>query len=211
MHYGEIKNCDIANGEGVRISLFVSGCTNHCENCFQPQTWDFNYGTPFTKETEDELLRLLAPDYINGLTLLGGEPFEPDNQRALLPFLHRVRPRTAAKEHLVVHRLYLGRAAYARLLSPLRGDRRASLPARRSGGRPLRGSAARHFAALPRLIESAHHRRSENARVRHADALGRKDKRLEKTPSGLPDGVFYSIALKRINAFTTPSRMPAMT
>ena len=91
MHYGEIKNCDIANGEGVRISLFVSGCTNHCENCFQPQTWDFNYGTPFTKETEDELLRLLAPDYINGLTLLGGEPFEPDNQRALLPFLHRVR------------------------------------------------------------------------------------------------------------------------
>ena len=91
MHYGEIKNCDIANGEGVRISLFVSGCTNHCENCFQPQTWDFNYGTPFTKETEDELLCLLAPDYINGLTLLGGEPFEPDNQRALLPFLHRVR------------------------------------------------------------------------------------------------------------------------
>lgn len=91
MHYGEIKNCDIANGEGVRISLFVSGCTNHCENCFQPQTWDFNYGTPFTKETEDELLRLLAPDYINGLTLLGGEPFEPDNQPALLPFLHRVR------------------------------------------------------------------------------------------------------------------------
>ena len=61
MHYGEIKNCDIANGEGVRISLFVSGCTNHCENCFQPQTWDFDYGKPFTKETEDELLRLLAP------------------------------------------------------------------------------------------------------------------------------------------------------
>ena len=91
MHYGEIKNCDIANGEGVRISLFVSGCTNHCENCFQPQTWDFNYGIPFTKETEDELLCLLAPDYINGLTLLGGGPFEPDNQRALLPFLHRVR------------------------------------------------------------------------------------------------------------------------
>ena len=91
MHYGEIKNCDIANGLGVRVTLFVSGCTNHCENCFQPQTWDFNYGTPFTKETEDELLCLLAPDYINGLTLLGGEPFEPDNQRALLPFVKRVR------------------------------------------------------------------------------------------------------------------------
>ena len=91
MHYGEIKNCDIANGEGVRISLFVSGCTNHCENCFQPQTWDFDYGKPFTKETEDELLRLLAPGYINGLTLLGGEPFEPKNQRVLLPFLRRVK------------------------------------------------------------------------------------------------------------------------
>ena len=91
MHYGEIKNCDIANGEGVRVSLFVSGCTNHCENCFQPQTWDFCYGNPFTAETEEHLLSLLAPDYINGLTLLGGEPFEPENQRALLPFLRRVR------------------------------------------------------------------------------------------------------------------------
>lgn len=91
MYYGEIKNCDIANGEGVRITLFVSGCTNHCKGCFQPQTWDFSYGQPFTEETEREILGLLAPDYINGLTLLGGEPFEPENQRALLPFLHRVR------------------------------------------------------------------------------------------------------------------------
>ena len=91
MHYGEIKNCDIANGEGVRVTLFVSGCTNHCENCFQPQTGDFHYGQPFTEETEDYLLSLLAPTYINGLTLLGGEPFEPSNQRRLLPFLHRVR------------------------------------------------------------------------------------------------------------------------
>ena len=91
MYYGEIKNCDIANGEGVRVTLFVSGCTNHCKNCFQPQTWDFCYGQPFTTETEDYLLSLLSPVYINGLTLLGGEPFEPDNQRALLPFLHRLR------------------------------------------------------------------------------------------------------------------------
>ena len=91
MHYGEIKNCDIANGEGVRVTLFVSGCTNHCKNCFQPQTWDFAYGKPFTAETEDHLLELLKPDYINGLTLLGGEPFEPSNQRTLVPFLHRVR------------------------------------------------------------------------------------------------------------------------
>lgn len=91
MHYGEIKNCDIANGEGVRVTLFVSGCTNHCENCFQPQTWDFCYGQPFTRETEDALLEMLAPEYISGLTLLGGEPFEPENQRGLLPFLERVR------------------------------------------------------------------------------------------------------------------------
>ena len=91
MHYGEIKNCDIANGEGVRVSLFVSGCTNHCKNCFQPQTWDFEFGRPFTAETEEELLTMLKPDYINGLTVLGGEPFEPSNQRSLLPFLRRVR------------------------------------------------------------------------------------------------------------------------
>ena len=91
MHYGEIKNCDIANGEGVRVTLFVSGCTNHCENCFQPQTWDFEYGQPFTKETEDSIIKMLEPSYINGLTLLGGEPFEPENQRALVPFLQRVR------------------------------------------------------------------------------------------------------------------------
>lgn len=91
MYYGEIKNCDIANGEGVRVTLFVSGCTNHCKNCFQPQTWDFCYGQPFTTETEDYLLSLLSPVYINGLTLLGGEPFEPENQRALVPFLRRVR------------------------------------------------------------------------------------------------------------------------
>ncbi len=91
MYYGEIKDCDIANGEGVRVSLFVSGCTNHCEHCFQPQTWAFDYGQPFTGETEGRILELLAPDYINGLTLLGGEPFEPENQRALLPFLRRVK------------------------------------------------------------------------------------------------------------------------
>ena len=91
MYYGEIKDCDIANGEGVRVTLFVSGCTNHCEQCFQPQTWAFDYGQPFTRETEDRILELLDPDYINGLTLLGGEPFEPENQRALLPFLRRVR------------------------------------------------------------------------------------------------------------------------
>lgn len=91
MYYGEIKNFDIANGIGVRVSLFVSGCTNHCEHCFQPQTWDFEHGSEFTAETEEKILAMLRPEYINGLTLLGGEPFEPSNQRALLPFVKRVR------------------------------------------------------------------------------------------------------------------------
>ena len=91
MHYGEIKNCDIANGIGVRVSLFVSGCTNHCEGCFQQETWDFNYGNDFTEETENRILEMLAPDYICGLTVLGGEPFEPENQRVLVDFLRKVR------------------------------------------------------------------------------------------------------------------------
>ena len=91
MHYSTIKDCDIANGIGVRITLFVSGCTNHCKNCFQPQTWDFDFGEPFTEETEEKILEILKPDYKNGLTLLGGEPMEPQNQRALVPFLKRVR------------------------------------------------------------------------------------------------------------------------
>lgn len=91
MNYGEIKKCDIADGIGVRVSLFVSGCTHCCEGCFNEMTWDFGYGQPFTRETEDTLLEYLSPDYINGLTLLGGEPMEPENQRALVPFLRRVR------------------------------------------------------------------------------------------------------------------------
>jgi len=91
MYYGTIKKRDIANGPGVRVSLFVSGCTHHCKGCFNAETWDFHYGQPFTKETEDEILSYLAPDYVAGLSLLGGEPFEPQNQRVLLPFLRRVR------------------------------------------------------------------------------------------------------------------------
>ena len=113
MYYGEIKHCDIANGEGVRVTLFVSGCTNRCKNCFQPQTWAFDYGQPFTAETEARLLDLLSPDYINGLTLLGGEPFEPENQRALLPFLRRVRARYPGKTIWS----YTG-FTYAELLTP---------------------------------------------------------------------------------------------
>ena len=91
MNYGEIKKFDIANGEGVRVTLFVSGCTHHCRGCFNPETWDFQYGEPFTQETCGELLESLAPEYIAGLTLLGGEPFEVGNQRALTPFLRKMK------------------------------------------------------------------------------------------------------------------------
>lgn len=89
MNYATIKKYDIANGPGVRVSLFVSGCTHHCEGCFNQETWDFNYGSRYTEQTEKEVLAAAAPDYIRGLSLLGGEPFEPANQAALLPLLRK--------------------------------------------------------------------------------------------------------------------------
>lgn len=85
MYYGEIKNCDIANGEGVRVTIFVSGCTNRCPHCFQPQTWDFECGQPFTSQTEDTLLEMLKPSYINGLTLLGANPLSPPTSALCSP------------------------------------------------------------------------------------------------------------------------------
>lgn len=91
MNYATIKNCDIANGPGVRVSLFVSGCTHRCPGCFNEVTWDFGYGQPFTQETMDEVIRLLRPSYIRGLTLLGGEPFEPQNQGAVVELLRRIK------------------------------------------------------------------------------------------------------------------------
>ena len=91
MNYGEIKKYDIANGEGVRVSLFVSGCTHHCPGCFNQDTWDFDYGKEYTQETEDEILKALSPGYINGLSLLGGEPFEPQNQEVLVRLLRKVK------------------------------------------------------------------------------------------------------------------------
>ena len=91
MYYGEIKKVDIANGPGTRVSLFVSGCRRHCKDCFNAQTWDFCFGQPYTKETEWEILAALAPSYIHGLTVLGGEPFEPENQPQVLELLKKVR------------------------------------------------------------------------------------------------------------------------
>ena len=93
MNYASIRTCDIANGEGVRVTLFVSGCTHRCKGCFNPDQWSFDYGEPFTRETEDRLLGLLEPSFISGLSILGGEPMEPSNQAALVPFLRRVRER----------------------------------------------------------------------------------------------------------------------
>lgn len=93
MNYADIKKYDIANGPGVRLSLFVSGCTHHCKNCFNPETWDFCYGTPFTEETIQGILEELGKSYYKGITLLGGEPMEPANQRGLLPLLKQMKER----------------------------------------------------------------------------------------------------------------------
>ena len=91
MNYGNIKECDIANGPGVRVSLFVSGCRHHCKGCFNEETWDFQYGNPYTEETEETIINLLKAGYIQGVSLLGGEPFEPENQHELVKLLRRVR------------------------------------------------------------------------------------------------------------------------
>ena len=91
MNYANIKTYSIENGTGVRVSLFVSGCTHHCKNCFNAEAWDFEYGKPFTKETEDEVMEDLRPDYMAGITLLGGEPMEPVNQRGLISLIRRIR------------------------------------------------------------------------------------------------------------------------
>ncbi len=98
MNYGEIKNYDIANGEGVRVSLFVSGCTHRCKGCFNSDTWDFSYGSPYTSETENNIINMLRPNYINGLSLLGGEPMEPENQRILVKLLRRVKKEFPKKD-----------------------------------------------------------------------------------------------------------------
>ncbi len=91
MKYAKIKKCDVANGPGVRVSLFVSGCNHHCKNCFNKEAWDFNYGQDFTGKEQEEILQDLKPEYITGLSLLGGEPFEKENQEGLVPLLKKVK------------------------------------------------------------------------------------------------------------------------
>ncbi len=117
MNYASIRTCDIANGEGVRVSLFVSGCTHRCKGCFNPDQWDFAYGKPFTTATEAEIFAALEPSFVSGLTILGGEPMEPTNQRALVPFLRRFRARFGATKTLWV---YTGCVLESDLKSPSR-------------------------------------------------------------------------------------------
>ena len=97
MNYATIKNCDIANGPGVRVSLFVSGCTHRCPGCFNEEAWDFDFGRPFTQETIDEIITMLSPAYVKGLTLLGGEPFDPRNQGAIVELLRQVKAKLPEK------------------------------------------------------------------------------------------------------------------
>ena len=97
MNYAEIKNCDIANGPGVRVSLFVSGCTHHCKGCFNEVAWDFDYGEPFTEEVRERIVEMVRPGYIRGLTLLGGEPFEPQNQAPIVELLRQIKTRCPEK------------------------------------------------------------------------------------------------------------------
>jgi anaerobic ribonucleoside-triphosphate reductase activating protein len=98
MYYGELKKRDIANGIGVRVALFVSGCTNHCEECFNRATWDFNFGKPYTVSTENEIIEALRPGFVRGLSLLGGEPMEPKNQGELLKLVKRVKKELPEKD-----------------------------------------------------------------------------------------------------------------
>lgn len=91
MNYAKIRKCDVANGPGVRVSLFVSGCNHHCKNCFNPEAWNFNYGEEFTKKEEEQIIEDLKPEYITGLSLLGGEPFEQKNQEGLAPLVSKVK------------------------------------------------------------------------------------------------------------------------
>ena len=102
MNYGEIKKYDIANGEGVRVSLFVSGCTHHCPGCFNQETWDFSFGKEYTQETEEEILDAVAPGYIAGLSLLGGEPFEPSSQEVLTGLLRSLKSGSRRKRSGVI-------------------------------------------------------------------------------------------------------------
>ena len=107
MNYADIKQCDAANGPGIRISLFVSGCTHRCKNCFNEEAWDFNYGNPYTEEQTDTIIEYLRPSFITGLTILGGEPMDPHNQPGILPLLKKVRQTYGDSKTIWIYTGYL--------------------------------------------------------------------------------------------------------
>ena len=155
MHYGEIKKCDIANGEGVRVSLFVSGCTHHCPGCFNQDTWDFHYGKEYTEETEAEILGALAPSYINGLTLLGGEPFEPQNQRVLAGLLRKVREQYPEKNIWCYSGYLFRQRTSGRQPRAVRSHGRNAVHDRRARGRAVRRSEKGHPAGIPGIVPTS--------------------------------------------------------
>lgn len=128
MKYADIKYYDIANGLGVRTSLFVSGCTHRCRGCFNENTWDFNYGNDFTEETIQEILESISPKYISGLTLLGGEPMEPSNQRALLPLLEQFKKRFPEKTSGAIPDIPMRRIFYLLMGGPTAKQRKPFCP-----------------------------------------------------------------------------------
>ena len=165
MKYAAIKSCDIANGPGVRVSLFVSGCRHHCKDCFNPETWDFAYGQPFDEAVMEHILALMAPDYIRGITYLGGEPFEP-RQPARAAGADAEDPRRLPRKiHLVVHRLSSSTAdILAAKARPVGDDARAAVGSRRAGRRAVRRVAQK--SQSPRFrgsCQPAAHRRARES------------------------------------------------
>lgn len=169
MNYATIKKHDVANGVGVRVSLFVSGCTHRCKGCFNAEAWDFSFGKEFTEETEREIVEALAPSYIAGLSLLGGEPFESRQPaRARKTFTART-PRISAKDNLVLHGISVRLRPVRGRQSALRSDGRNAVFHRRSRGRRVRGREKGSETAIPRFFQPTHFRRErvpENGRAR---------------------------------------------
>ena len=162
MNYSEIKYFDIANGEGVRTSLFVSGCRHGCPGCFNPEQWDFTAGKPFSPEVQNEILESLAPEYVDGLSLLGGEPMEPENQRALVDFVERVREMYPAKTIWCYTGDLLEDLQNPGELASYRSDRSLAGGYRCAGGWPVCAGASRYHAAVPGILEPAHYRFAGN-------------------------------------------------
>ena len=173
MNYANIKYYDISNGPGVRTSLFVSGCTHRCPGCFNEVAWDFGYGAPFTKEVRNQIFAACQPDYIAGLTLLGGEPMEPANQRELLPFVRNFKALYPQKT-VWCYSGYTLEELTGQTPSRCRCEVRAAAPAGRPGGRAFRAGGVRHLAALSRQRQPAPSGYAPHPRRRPAGALGRR-------------------------------------